>query len=239
MTHPYVNSDRVAPALDNDQRLMTDGGEIETPFPVEGAITPTKNGYSANVPCASEWLDETKDGDYMQKAADHAARKYGEGISVNVRFTESRSAEVCGGYELLGPVDDDTDEDEEGPQTVADGGTRWIDLRGFQRDLLEVILDAADSEEPQSGQDLRRELEAHRGETINHGRLYPNLDELTARGLIDCQEIDGRTNGYTPTAAAIELYIDHDERTSRIAAQYDIESERSALVADGGAEVDR
>jgi Fe2+ or Zn2+ uptake regulation protein len=115
---------------------------------------------------------------------------------------------------------------------------QWTDLSDFQRDLLEVILDAADRDDPQSGQDLRRELEAHREETINHGRLYPNLDELTARGLVDCQEIDGRTNGYTPTVAAIELYCEHDERTSRIAAQYDIESERSALVAEGGEPTD-
>jgi len=34
---------------------------------------------------------------------------------------------------------------------------------------------------------------------INHGRLYPNLEELVEMGLIDEGEIDERTNKYTLT----------------------------------------
>ena len=112
--------------------------------------------------------------------------------------------------------------------------TQWTDLTAFQRDLLEVILDTASRDDPRSGQEIKVDLEAHREETVNHGRLYPNLDTLEAHGLIEVEKIDERTNGNRPTEAAVELYTEYDTRTSRIAAQYDNESERSALVADGG-----
>lgn len=82
---------------------------LDTPFPVEGTITPTDYGHSASLPCASEWLRETADGtDYLQAAVDRAARKYGEGVEVRVRFTSDRDGMGCGGYELLGPVEDDS-----------------------------------------------------------------------------------------------------------------------------------
>lgn len=82
--------------------------QVETPFPVEGTITPTDYGYSASLPCASEYLTETEDGtDYLQASVDRAARKYGEGVKVRVRFTSDRSGMGCGGYELLGPVEDE------------------------------------------------------------------------------------------------------------------------------------
>lgn len=59
---------------------------IQTPFPVEGTITPTEYGHSAILPCDSVWLTETEDGtDYLQNAVDRAARKYGEGTEVHVR----------------------------------------------------------------------------------------------------------------------------------------------------------
>jgi len=108
----------------------------------------------------------------------------------------------------------------------------WRTLTDFQRDLLEVILDEADYEAPQSGQQLKTALEPYRGAAVNHGRLYPNLDALIAHGLVAKEELDGRTNGYTPTAAGVSLYCERDERTSRVAAQYDREGQR--LIADGG-----
>ena len=77
--------------------------QVETPFPVEGTITPTDYGHSASLPCASEWLTETEHGDFLQQAVDRAAREYGEGTEVRVRFT-SRDGGQCTDYELLGPV---------------------------------------------------------------------------------------------------------------------------------------
>lgn len=80
---------------------------VDTPFPVEGTITPKENGYRANLPCASVYLTETEDGtDYLQAAVDRAARKHGEGVEARVRFTSDRSGMGCGGYEVLGPVEE-------------------------------------------------------------------------------------------------------------------------------------
>lgn len=81
---------------------------VETPFPVEGTITPTERGYSANLPCSSLYLTETEDGtDYLQAAVDRAAREYGEGVEVRVRFTSGVSGLGCAGFTLLEPVDDE------------------------------------------------------------------------------------------------------------------------------------
>ena len=84
--------------------------ELNSPFPVEGEVTPTEYGISANLPCASEWLTETENGNFLQQAADRAARKYGEGVTVKVRWS-GRHGE-CSGFKLLGPVDVESEEDE-------------------------------------------------------------------------------------------------------------------------------
>jgi hypothetical protein len=80
--------------------------DIETPFPVEGTITPEESGFRASLPCASEWLTETEDGtNYLQRAVDRAARKHGNDVEVRVRFTAGPFGDGCGGFELLGPVE--------------------------------------------------------------------------------------------------------------------------------------
>ena len=69
------------------------------------------------------------------------------------------------------------------------------DLTGFQRDLLYVI---AGSDNPH-GLKVKEELESYYETEINHGRLYPNLDALVEKGLIEKGRIDDRTNSYTVT----------------------------------------
>ena len=69
------------------------------------------------------------------------------------------------------------------------------DLTGFQRDLLYV---AAGKDEPH-GLALKDELEAYYEGEIHHGRLYPNLDELVDKGLLEKGKIDNRTNYYQVT----------------------------------------
>lgn len=69
------------------------------------------------------------------------------------------------------------------------------DLTGFQRDLLTVI---AGLEEPH-GLAIKDELENYYEKEIHHGRLYPNLDTLVEKGLIDKGELDKRTNYYSAT----------------------------------------
>jgi PadR family transcriptional regulator PadR len=68
------------------------------------------------------------------------------------------------------------------------------DLTGFQRDLLWAI---AGYDDGAKGLKIKADLEDYYGNgEINHGRLYPNLDELVERGLVVKGEIDRRTNRY-------------------------------------------
>jgi DNA-binding PadR family transcriptional regulator len=69
------------------------------------------------------------------------------------------------------------------------------DLTGFQRDLLMVI---SGMERPH-GLAIKEELEEYYQKEIHHGRLYPNLDTLVEKGLVDKGEHDRRTNYYTVT----------------------------------------
>jgi PadR family transcriptional regulator PadR len=72
------------------------------------------------------------------------------------------------------------------------------DLSGFQRDILYVIAGMEGDEYPH-GLSIKDELEQHYGKGINHGRLYPNLDELVEMNLVEKGTIDKRTNSYTLT----------------------------------------
>ena len=69
------------------------------------------------------------------------------------------------------------------------------DLTGFQRDLLYVI---AGKDKPH-GLAIKDELEDYYETEIHHGRLYPNLDTLVEKGLVEKGELDRRTNYYSLT----------------------------------------
>jgi DNA-binding PadR family transcriptional regulator len=73
------------------------------------------------------------------------------------------------------------------------------DLTGFQRDILYVI---AGHEEPH-GLALKAGLDDYYEQEINHGRLYPNLDDLVGKGLLEKGELDKRTNVYTVTQRGV------------------------------------
>jgi DNA-binding PadR family transcriptional regulator len=91
-----------------------------------------------------------------------------------------------------------------------------FDLTGFQRDLMYVI---AGMDKPH-GLAVKDELEEYYNKEIHHGRLYPNLDTLVEKGLLDKGEADRRTNYYVATRRGkreIEArvdweseYINHD-----------------------------
>ncbi|MCL7418867.1 MAG: PadR family transcriptional regulator [Halalkalicoccus sp.] len=70
------------------------------------------------------------------------------------------------------------------------------DLTGFQRDLLYVIGGLDDPH----GLALKAELEEYYETEIHHGRLYPSLDTLVDKGLVEKSQMDRRTNLYTLTA---------------------------------------
>ncbi|WP_193310516.1 helix-turn-helix transcriptional regulator [Halorubrum halophilum] len=91
------------------------------------------------------------------------------------------------------------------------------DLTGFQRDLLYVVAGLGDPH----GLAIKDELEDYYEKEIHHGRLYPNLDTLVEKGLIEKGQRDRRTNEYSTTRRGkreIEArteweagYIDHDK----------------------------
>lgn len=73
------------------------------------------------------------------------------------------------------------------------------DLTGFQRDLLYVI---AGLDHPK-GLAIKRELDGYYETDINHGRLYPNLDALVEKGLVEKGQQDQRTNAYMLTSRGV------------------------------------
>jgi DNA-binding PadR family transcriptional regulator len=77
------------------------------------------------------------------------------------------------------------------------------DLTAFQQNIL-VIL----AEEPRYGLAIKRELEAYYDDEVNHGRLYPNLDDLVEMELVEKSELDKRTNQYALTEAGKEAVLD-------------------------------
>ena len=70
-----------------------------------------------------------------------------------------------------------------------------FDLTGFQRDLLYVI---AGQEKPH-GLAIKEEIDKYYEKEIHHGRLYPNLDTLVEKGLVEKGQRDKRTNFYSVT----------------------------------------
>ncbi|QFU84043.1 PadR family transcriptional regulator [Natronorubrum aibiense] len=77
------------------------------------------------------------------------------------------------------------------------------ELTAFQNNIL-VIL----AKEPMYGLAIKRELEDYYGTEVNHGRLYPNLDELVDLGLVEKSELDKRTNQYSLTDDGYEAVLD-------------------------------
>jgi DNA-binding PadR family transcriptional regulator len=69
------------------------------------------------------------------------------------------------------------------------------DLTAFQRDILYVLSGSDDA----YGLAIKQELEDYYEGEVNHGRLYPNLDDLVEEGLIEKGQLDRRTNSYNLT----------------------------------------
>jgi len=76
------------------------------------------------------------------------------------------------------------------------------DLSAFQQNILVVL-----AEEPRYGLAIKRELEAYYDAEVNHGRLYPNLDDLVDAGLVEKSELDKRTNQYSLTERGDEALL--------------------------------
>jgi DNA-binding PadR family transcriptional regulator len=88
-------------------------------------------------------------------------------------------------------------------QTIPDSPSVARELTAFQHNIL-VIL----AEEPRYGLAIKRELESYYDDEVNHGRLYPNLDDLVEMGLVEKSELDKRTNQYALTDEGYETVLD-------------------------------
>jgi DNA-binding PadR family transcriptional regulator len=75
-------------------------------------------------------------------------------------------------------------------------------LSTFQRHILVII-----AEKPRYGLAINRELENYYETTVNHERLYPNLDTLIEQGLVEKRQRDRRTNEYALTETGYDAII--------------------------------
>ena len=115
-----------------------------------------------------------------------------------------------------------------GKQLLTDGGVDSSDLSKFQIAALAILV-----EEPRYGLAVKRELEEYYGQEVNHGRLYPNLDDLVEYGLVEKSALDKRTNEYAATAAGERVL---EEFNSWLDERLGGENEKK-LIADGGVDV--
>ena len=98
------------------------------------------------------------------------------------------------------------------------------DLTAFQHNIL-VIL----SEEPMYGLAIKRQLEEYYGTEVNHGRLYPNLDDLVEMGLVEKSELDKRTNQYELTEDGHEAVLN---RMNWVLSKFVTDDDRAESVSD-------
>ncbi|UPM45113.1 PadR family transcriptional regulator [Halocatena salina] len=88
--------------------------------------------------------------------------------------------------------------------TVSDDSELDIahELTAFQQRILAIL-----AEEARYGLAIKSELEEYYGSDVNHGRLYPNLDDLVEMGLVEKSELDRRTNEYALTEAGHDAIV--------------------------------
>ena len=109
-------------------------------------------------------------------------------------------------------------------RSKTDGAGAARDLTAFQQNIL-VIL----SEEAMYGLAIKRKLESYYDAEVNHGRLYPNLDDLVEMGLVEKSELDKRTNQYALTEEGRMAVLD---RLDWMLSKYVTDDDRAADVRD-------
>ncbi|GGO03721.1 PadR family transcriptional regulator [Haloarcula pellucida] len=89
------------------------------------------------------------------------------------------------------------------------------ELTRFQWTILYLL--AREDGCSEYGLGIKRALEAYYGEEVNHGRLYPNLDQLVEMGYVEKEQLDKRTNLYQLTDEGKDLLRADAARCKRIA----------------------
>jgi DNA-binding PadR family transcriptional regulator len=88
-------------------------------------------------------------------------------------------------------------------QSVSNAPEIARDLTAFQQNILVILADEA-----RYGLAIKRQLEEYYDAEVNHGRLYPNLDDLVEIGLVEKSELDKRTNEYALTEKGYETVLE-------------------------------
>jgi DNA-binding PadR family transcriptional regulator len=86
--------------------------------------------------------------------------------------------------------------------TVSESPGIARELTAFQQNILTIL-----AEEPRYGLAIKRDLETYYDSEVNHGRLYPNLDDLVEMGLVEKGELDKRTNEYSLTEEGYQTVL--------------------------------
>lgn len=116
-----------------------------------------------------------------------------------------------------------------------------IDLTTFQQlSLLAIAIEERHENQTPHGLKIKEYLtdwyrargELGPNEDVNHGRLYPNLDELVDAGLVRKTERDKRTNNYTLTEEGSEQ-IENLERLIRRARGQDVDDPFAGAALSG------
>ena len=113
----------------------------------------------------------------------------------------------------MSTIDSSSDKDDEQSGFNFNGEVTDTDLTAFQQNMLFAIRGCEegryDGRAPKGAMGLAikeiLESEAYYDEEVNHGRLYPNLDQLVEKGLLAKSELDKRTNQYTLTDDGLEV----------------------------------
>ena len=102
------------------------------------------------------------------------------------------------------------------------------DLTAFQRDQLYVIagLDGA------RGVRIQDELEEYYANDVQPGRLYPNLDVLVEKGLVNKEPINDRANSYSPTRRCLRAIEAREQWESQYVRRIDDESSVVSAITD-------
>jgi len=94
------------------------------------------------------------------------------------------------------------------------------DLTAFQRDILHIVRQLGDPH----GLAIKQELEGLYSGNINHGRLYPNMDQLVEKGLVEKGQKDRRTNWYKITKRGertLDSYVEWMQSEQPVSATAD------------------
>lgn len=78
-------------------------------------------------------------------------------------------------------------------------------LSGFKRDILYIVAGTGGL----NGAEIKHRLCDYYDREIYDSQLYPNLDTLVERGLVDKHPVDGRTYAYQLTPEAQTVLKEH------------------------------